>query len=109
VCDRRRTGLTRVLAGSGLGEGRGKAATTANTWVAQSRGSDDGRDSWDNWWLTSSGQARFLTSPQIKGTNVQVTSLYRTLSCQETAATPSMPASDLIVTCGLATFRFAPG
>ena len=101
--------LLRVQAYARLANGCHNATTIANTWIAQWRASFDERDNWSNDWLTSAGSPlQNLTYPSVKWTAVPVTSLHRTLMCQETAVTPHYLLSDLIVNCGLATFRFAP-
>ena len=96
--------LLRVQAYARLGNGCQNATTIASTWIAQWRESFEERDNWGSGWLPSSN----LTYPQVKWTSVPVKSLHRTLMCQETAVTPHYQLSDLIVNCGLATFRFAP-
>ncbi len=100
--------LLSVLANARISNGCATATTIANTWIAQWRGSVDERDNCGSWWGTSTGPLLFLTYPQAKWTAVPVSSLHRTLMCQESAVNPHNPESDLIVNCGLATFRFAP-
>jgi len=100
--------LLSVLANARISNGCATATTIANTWIAQWRGSGAERDNWGDDWGTPTGPLLTLTYPQVKWTAVPVSSLHRTLMCQETAVTPHYQLSDLIVNCGLASFRFAP-
>lgn len=100
--------LLGILANSRVSGGCTTATTIANTWVAQWRAFNDERINWGQWWGTPTGPPIFLTYPQVKWSAVPVASLHRTLMCQESAVDPHSGDSELIVNCGLATFRFAP-
>jgi hypothetical protein len=51
---------------------------------------------------------RKLAYPKAKWTTTQVSRLYRTLICAQSAVTPVPAPSDVIVNCGRASFRFGP-